>query len=147
MPEKGKSLIRSDDEWDVAVDAVLTGLLTAVMLLAFFPLLPVVQSAQRYFTNQSYQGDVETKILHATGTLQYWDLVNSSPYVPLISAFFINRGANRVFIGINAAMDWLEIWPGETRTVSHVGADTRIERIYYRCDFTLTSLIEAEGHF
>jgi len=108
---------------------------------------PLAQSAQRHFTNQSYQGVVESKILYATDQVQYWDLVNQEPYTPLISVYLINRGASRVYIAINSAQDWLEVWPGETRTVSQIGADKRIELVLYKCDPGLTSIIEAEGHF
>lgn len=108
---------------------------------------PMVQSAQKYFVSQSFQGDVESKILIPTDQLQYWDLVNQDPYTPLISAFLINRGPNTVYIAINSALDWLTMLPDETRTISHVGADKRIEIMFYRCDAGLTSIIEAEGHF
>jgi hypothetical protein len=108
---------------------------------------PLTQSAQRYFTNQAFQGDLESKILLPTDQVQYWDLINQDPFTPLISVFFINRGPNTVYIAINSSLDWLTMLPGETRTVSHVGADKRIEIIFYRCDAGLTSVVEAEGHF
>ena len=108
---------------------------------------PVAQSAQKYFTSQSFQGDVESKILYATNVVQYWDLVNQDPYTPLISVYLINRGVNGVYVAINAAQDWMTLLPGETRTISQIGADRRIELILYKCDPGLTSIIEAEGHF
>lgn len=107
---------------------------------------PVAQSAQRYFTSQSYEGDLETRILYVTEAIQYWDLVNLEPFTPMVSLFLINRGVNRVFVAINTAEDWMEMLSGETRTISHVGASKRIELIFYRCDPGNIGVIEAEGH-
>ena len=59
----------------------------------------------------------------------------------------INRGANGVYVAINAAQDWMMLLPGETRTISQIGADKRIEIVLYKCDPGLTSIVEAEGHF
>ena len=108
---------------------------------------PLAQNANRFFTSQSFQGDVETENLFPNGTTQYWDLVNQPPYTPLISLFCINRGASRVYLAINSAQDWMEIWPGETRVVDHTGAEKRIEIIFYKCDLGNTSILEVEGHF
>jgi len=147
MPKRGKELVIEKDDWDILFDSLMTGIITVAALVIVIPRLSVVQQAQQYFTSQSYQGDVETRVLSATGVLKYLDLIKGSPYTPLISAFFINRGPNTVYIGINAARDWLEIQPWETRTVSHIGADKRIEIIFYKCDIGQTALVEVEGHF
>jgi len=145
MLDKTKSLVAEKDEWGSVVEPIMTALLFGVMLLVVIPMLPVVQSAQKYFASQSYEGNVETRVLNATGTLQWLDFTNICPY--LISAFFINRGTNKVYIGINEAKDWLEIFPGETRTVSHVGAEKRIVIIFYKCDTAKTTTVELEGHY
>lgn len=147
MPEETKWLVTEKDEWDTAIESVMTGMVIALMVMVIIPMLPVVQQAQQYFAGQYYQGNVETRILHATEALKYWDLINDSPYRPLISAFFINRGLNTVFVAINEAKDWMEIRPDETRTVSHVGADKRIEIIFYKCNIGETASVEAEGHY
>jgi hypothetical protein len=143
-----KDIIKVTNDIGITDDDLMM-IVMVVMMAAMMQqfMMPVAQAAQRYYTGQAYQGDVESKMLYASDTLQYWDLVNQSPYTPLISVFFINRGASRVYVAINAAQDWLEIWPGETRTVSHVGADKRIEMIFYHCDTGLTSVVEVEGHF
>ena len=145
MPDKEKWLVPEKDDVDIVSESAMSALLFGVIFMVVIPMLPIVQSAQKYFTSQSYQGDVETRVLNATRTLQWLDFTNICPY--LISAFFINRGPNKVYIGINEFEDWLEIWPGETRTVSHVGADKRIVIIYYRCDPGQTATVELEGHF
>jgi hypothetical protein len=143
-----KDIIKVTNDIGITDDDLMMIVMVVMMAVIMQQFMaPLAQSAQRYYTSQAYQGDVESKMLYASDTLQYWDLVNQSPYTPLISVFFINRGASRVYVAINAAQDWLEIWPGETRVVSHVGADRRIEMVFYKCDPGNTSVLEAEGHF
>lgn len=143
-----KDIIKVTDDIGITDDDMMMIVMVVMMVVIMQQfMMPVAQAAQRYYTGQAYQGDVESRMLYATDNLQYWDLVNQEPYTPLISIFFINRGTSRVYVAINAAQDWLEIWPGETRTVSHIGADRRIEIIFYKCDPGNTSMIEAEGHF
>ena len=145
-----KKIVAKKPEIDLSfTDQDMMTMMMVVMMVMMMQQMfsPTVQSAQRFFTNQSYQGNVESNVVLANDTVQYWDLINQSPFTPLISVYLINRGTNRVYVAINAAQDWLEIRPRETRTVSHVGADKRIEIIFYKCDAGLTSYIEAEGHF
>lgn len=149
-----KDIVKREVAKTAAIDLSLNDsdmmmMMSVMMMVVVMQMMfrPVTQSAQRYFTSQSYQGDVESKTLYATDIVQYWDLINQEPYTPLISVYLINRGASRVFVAINSAQDWMEIWPGETRTISQIGADRRIELVLYKCDPGLTSVIEAEGHF
>lgn len=143
-----KELVKaSDDFFAMSESDMMMFMMVMVMVLLMQSLVvPTAQSAQRYFTSQSFQGVVESKVLFVTDAVQYWDLVNQDPYTPLISVYLINRGVNGVYVAINAAQDWMILLPGETRTISQIGADKRIELLFYKCDTSLASVIEAEGH-
>lgn len=142
-----KELVKASDDFGLDESDMMTFMMIIVMMMLMQQMLPMAQSAQKYFTSQSFQGDVESKTLYANDALQYWDLVGQDPYTPLISVYLINRGLNGVYVAINSAQDWMVILPGETRTISQIGASTRINLVFYKCDSGLTSTIEAEGHF
>lgn len=145
-----RELVRASDDFGFSESDMMTFMMIimmAALMQAMVSSTAATATASSIVQSMQFKGDVESKILDVTSTVKYWDLINESPYAPLISIFLINRGASKVYVSINSAQDWLEILPGETRTVSHVGAARRIEMVFYKCDPGNASTIEAEGHF
>jgi len=128
---------------------MMTVMMFMVMILLMQQLItPIAQSTSRYILKQSYVGNIEAKIVDVTDAVQYWDFVGQAPYTPLISVFLVNKGANNVYVAINATQDWMELWPNETRIVDNTGADRRIEIIFYKCSGAgRTSFLEIEGQY
>lgn len=91
--------------------------------------------------------DVEKRVLHATETLQTFDLIKSPPYRPLLTAYLTNIGLDRVLVAVNEDKEWLEILPGRTKTVGNIGEAKRLEQILYKCDRGKVTSVELEGVF
>ena len=99
---------------------------------------------ERHSRREEFEGKLDPRTLSATDETQCLELSEQWPYVPWISAFFINDGADEVYIRINRS-EWIKIESGETRTLDHTHAEERIEQIYYKCDAGGTASIRVEG--
>lgn len=82
---------------------------------------------------EHFQGRIDPRDLSANDQLQLLDLKNKTPMTPWTSVFIINDGPNTVDVGINEPDNAQEIRASETRTIDYTKADTRIEKIYYKC--------------
>jgi len=80
-----------------------------------------------------YLGGTDPRILHATQDLRWINLISEPPYTGWISATFFNDGPNPVFIGINNPDALSKIEVGESLEITMVGAQRRIEVVFYKC--------------
>ena len=149
-----KSLARrrnpnADSDSDSSSDSDIMMLMMTMIIPVIFSMMfsstqqPVAQQVK----TQQYEGTLIAGSWTAYGNLQYWDFVAREPFTPLVSAFIINRGPANIYIAINSTTDWITMTPNETRSISHVGADKRIEMIFYKCTPGQSSTVEIEGHY
>jgi hypothetical protein len=85
--------------------------------------------------------------LNANDQVQHLDTLNTHPDDPWISCFIINKSKTSVVhVQINdSSQRWLNIGPGQTRTIDYSHADERINYINYQCDPGETATLEVEG--
>lgn len=139
-----KELTIPDDDFDIGI--LMTPLLVVATVMVVIPMLPVIQSAQSYFTSQSYEGKADPREVDANSSLQYFDLY-ASPGVPWSWVHFFNNGPNTVKIGINSWENMFEILPFQHFTVSRLGAKERIGIIYYTCVSPGRAHVEINGEY
>ncbi len=94
-------------------------------------MFPVTQLTQ-YLEAQAYVGLTDERILNATPTMQWLNLISDPPYHPWITAYFFNDGPHSVFIGINNPDELTQLANGEDKTVDMTGADRRIELVFFK---------------
>ena len=101
----------------------------------------------KFAKETSLGGEDGTRRLPATSVVQELNLISNWPYRPWISLFVTNDGPNTLFIAINYAHQWKEIRVTESRTISHVNADERIHKVFYRCDDGETASARIDGQY
>lgn len=124
-----KALTTYDDDIMDAMPKVLMVMMGMMLLAA---VLPVTQQAQAQIYAQAYQGLTDSRILNATPTMQWVNLLSDPPYNPWISASFYNNGPNSAFIAINNPAELTEFASGESLEVNMAGGQRRIEIIFYK---------------
>lgn len=145
---KEKSLVPERDEWDIATDSLMTAVMTVGVLAMIIPILPIVQSMQKFITSQEYHGVEEPRILSANSTLQWIDVTVNHPGIPWVGAFIINDGPNIVEVGINHPSNMFTMNPRETITVNRSGAmDERIYNVYYKCSPGASASLRVTGTY
>jgi len=141
--------MREDDPIDLLgpmVNAVF--LVAAVVVLA--PTLQRILGATpaaRMYAAQAYQGVADPRVLEATDELQWLDLIHERPYVPWISAFFVNQGPDDVEVGIYYPADRFILHPNATITVNRAFAQERIAVIFYICRQGQRATVEVIGEY
>ena len=123
------------DVTDVAMDAMVYAVVFAAAIVGlgpFFQRMLAATPMAQASALQVYTGLTDERVLNATPTLQWLNLISDPPYVGWITASFFNDGPNSVFIGINNPDELHELAVGEAYDVSMVGAQRRIEFLYYR---------------
>lgn len=127
-----KDLVTHDD--DLGID--FSDLMMVFMMIAMASLAGAVGSitntAARGLQAQSYTGLTDTRVLHATTQLQWLNLVSSPPYAPWVTASFHNDGPSTVLVAVNNPSELHELEVGEGLDVDMIGADRRIELVFYR---------------
>lgn len=131
MPEKEYRIVEKDD-WDISFEPMMMMVFGVLILATIIPILPVVQSVQQHYAAQAYTGLTDDRVLNATPTIQWINLISDPPYHPWISAYFFNDGPQSVFIGINNPDELTQLASGESKTVDMTGADRRIEFVFYK---------------
>jgi len=96
---------------------------------------------------QEFEGVLVPKTLSATDKVRQMAPVRTWPYVPWISAFFVNDGPNAARLAINEPSERFELGAHETRTISRAHAEERIHAIYYVCEKGKTASIRVEGEY
>jgi len=78
------------DDFDIST--IMTPLLTLMMIMAAIVILPAISTttaqAQQYYLAQSYTGLTDDRVLKATHTMQWLNLISNPPYHPWISAYY-----------------------------------------------------------
>lgn len=103
---------------------------------------PVVAQAGQYFQTQAYQGVSDPRNLKAKHVMQELLLPN-----PWIGATFINDGPDEVMIGINQEDNMFIMPIGETVTITRMGAQERINSIYYCCRQDEVAMVRVIGEY
>ncbi len=142
MAEKALT-IYDDDMMDVMTKVLM--LMFGVMVL--MAILPVTQQAQAQTYAQAYLGVNDPRTIKATDKLQWIDLVENQPYIPWISAYFIQDGPHPVEIAINHPDDRFTMNPGETVTINRSGAQERIRIIFYVCQKGKRATVRITGEY
>lgn len=101
---------------------------------------------EQHNKKESFEGKLDSRILAATDVSQCLSLIEQWPYTPWVSAFFINRGPDAVYIRINRSEE-IKIEAEETRTIDHIHAEERIEQVYYKCNAGETATVRMEGQY
>ena len=121
---------------DFDVTTLMTPLFMLVMVMAVAAIMPTISTtvtqAQQYLQAQIYTGLTDERILKATPTMQWINLISDPPYSPWISASFFNDGPNSVFIAINNPGELVEIASSESLEVDMSGGQRRIEFVFYK---------------
>lgn len=85
-------------------------------------------------SKEEFEGAVDPRVLSATDSLKWLDLVEDPPHKPWISAYFINDGDATVEIGVNhPELKRHQIKKSETLTIDQSHASERIRRLFYIC--------------
>ena len=135
----GNELAMVDDDIDIEIsDMTLIFMMVIVASLMTTVVSPLAQQLQA----QSYQGLTDSRVLNATPTLQWINLISDPPYSPWITASFHNDGWTEqgvhydwsVFIGINNPDELQELASGEDYSVNMAGGQRRIEIVFWKCN-------------
>ena len=139
IDEEGKEIVRPD-VMQAVVQLAQLGQLTKIR--------KALEKTEESLEKLEFQGELDPRTLDATDKIQFITFIHEFPYVPWISAFFVNRrGPNAARLAINRPYDQFELGVNETRTISRVHADERIRTIFYVCDPGETAEIEATGEY
>ncbi len=101
---------------------------------------------EKHNRKESFEGNLDIRTLNATDELQCLSLIARWPFTPWVSAFFINRGPDEVYIRINRSEE-IKMEVGETRTIDHTHAEERIEQIYYKTNPGETASVTVEAYY
>lgn len=96
---------------------------------------------------EEFEGKEDPRTLSATDELKYINLVDSFPFKPWISAYFINDGPDTVRIAINRPYRQFEMRVNETVTVDRSHADERIGIIFYGCNTGKIASVRVTGEY
>lgn len=125
-----------------------TVIMPVIMIALLLSMAQQMQTQTQILQAQAYHGVEDTRILNATGSLQWINLIHNYPFRPWISAYFINDGPSPVEIGINYPDKTFTMNPYETITVNRSGAlDERILIIYYRCSLGARASVRVTGTY
>lgn len=137
----------SDDSF---LNIMLGSILAVAGVMVIAPTLqrmfPVVQ-AQQYYLAQAYVGLTDDRVLNATPTMQWLNLISDPPYNPWITAYFFNDGPHSVFIGINNPDELTQLASGEDKTIDMTGADRRIEFVFYKSNIGERASVRVIGKY
>ncbi len=140
---------------DFDISTIVTPLFMLVMVMAVASITPVDAKAQQYYTAQSYTGLTDKRVLDVIPTLQWINLISDPPFTPWMSASFFNdgdittvpSGEASAFIAINNPDELHEIAKGETFDVNMVGAQRRIEFVFYKSNPGERASVRAVGKY
>lgn len=137
----------SDDSF---LNIMLGSILAVAGVMVIAPTLqrmfPVIQ-AQQYYAAQAYVGLTDDRVLNATPTMQWLNLISDPPYNPWITAYFFNDGPHSVFIGINNPDELTQLASGEDKTIDMTGADRRIELVFYKSNIGERASVRVIGKY
>lgn len=137
------------DDFDIST--LMTPLLTLVMLMAVTSILPSITAttaqAQQYYLAQAFTGLTDDRVLNATPTIQWINLISHPPYHPWITAYFFNDGPQSVFIGINNPDELTQLAAGESKTVDMAGGDRRIELVFFKSNLGERASVRVIGKY
>ena len=136
--EEGKEIVRPD-ALQAIVQLAQLGQLTKIR--------KALEKTGESLEKLEFQGELDPRTLDATDKLQFITFIHEFPYVPWISAFFVNDGPDAVKIAINRPYDQFEMEINETRTISRAHAEERIRTIFYGCDPGETASIRVTGEY
>lgn len=131
VDNEGKEIVRPD-------------VIQAVVQLASLGQLARIRKS---LEGAEFEGISDERVLSASGTPKVVDLIQSYPYRPWITAYFISDGVDPVRIKINRDGRFFTLYENETRTVDRAKAKQRIELIYYECDVGETATIRVTGEY
>lgn len=136
--------ILEEDPYDgMASSLLMASLVVAVGLV----MVPALTGQSAFYRTQVYSGAIDPRILYASDIVKSENLVIGSPNTPWVAADFYNDGPGKVYIGINSPGPWAEIYAGEGLSVSMIGAEKRIEEVFYKCDTGKTATVRAVGKY
>jgi len=101
---------------------------------------------EKHNRTESFEGKLDSRTLDATSVMKCLSLIERWPFTPWVSAFFINRGPDAVYIRINRSEE-IKIEMGETRAIDYIHAEERIEQVYYKCDEGETATVRVEAFY
>ncbi len=137
----------SDDSF---LNIMLGSILAVAGVMVIAPTLqqmfPVTQLTQ-YLAAQAYVGLTDDRVLNATPTMQWLNLISDPPYNPWITAYFFNDGPHSVFIGINNPNELTQLANGEDKTVDMTGADRRIELVFFKSNIGEKASVRVVGKY
>ncbi len=136
-----KELVEEDDLFG-SMTPILMTVFAVLAFVVLIPAIPAFRSANAYYSSQLFQGKNDPRILKAKGEIQ-WLFLDPA----WVNAFFINKGPNNVYIGLNQRDNLFEMEPNETRTVTRTGAQERIHAIFYYCNRHETATIDVTGTY
>ena len=144
------SEVTQRNEWDMDLSGI-SGSLMLLMGLALMAVvastLPATQQIAQELQTLSYRGKLDSPEHTSTETLSWIDLIHDYPYIPWISAYFINDGPDAVEIAVNYPNDRFILNPMETITVSRPGAEERIAIIFFKCAQGETARVRITGEY
>ena len=136
----------SDSIINVMVGAIFAVAGIAVLAPTLQRIFPTTQLTQ-YLEAQAYVGLTDDRVLSATPTIQWLNLISDPPYHPWITAYFFNDGPRSVFIGINNPDELTQLADKEDKIVDMTGADRRIEFVFYKSNKGEKASVRAIGKY
>jgi len=126
----GKEIVKQDSS-DSMMDFMFQGLMMVVVLLVVIPLLPVAQSAKRYYDSMVYEGRTEPPFMfNCVEQIQHLDIKN-----PWVTAYFTNMGEDYdALVSLNGPdnpANTFIVRPKEVIWINRLGAKERIYSIDY----------------
>lgn len=125
----GKEIVKQDS-FDSMMDFMFQGMMMVVIMLVVIPMLPVAQSAKRYYDSMVYEGRTEPPFM--------FDCVTDPQHVdiktPWVTAYFSNLGDYDALVSLNGPDDpsnTFTVRPNEVIWVNRLGAKERIYSIDY----------------
>ena len=145
-PAKKKEIDLEFNDQDMMMIMMMV-MMVAVMSQFLGPVVQASSAQVAALERQSFTGQEDPRIIHATSYLSWINLIYDYPYQPWISAYFINDGPGQVEIGINYPDDRFTMNPLETNTVTRSGAEERIKIIYFMCPPGQLSNLRVTGEY
>lgn len=129
------------DSLDESADDLITMMMTMMMVLVLVGMLPAAMSAQQYYQTQMYQGLTESVTLTASSTQQSYE-----PATPWVSAYVVNDGPSPAYVGANKPSGMSKLYAGEATNLNFLGAERRIDVLFYRTD-SGTATLRVKGQY
>jgi len=126
----GKELVETGP-FDSMMDYMFQGMIMVVVLLVAIPMLPVAQSAKRYYDSMVYEGRTEPPFMfNCVEEIQHVDIDN-----PWVCAYFTNMGDDYdALVSLNGPdnpANSFTVRPNEVIWINRLGARERIYSIDY----------------